>query len=71
MLPVQNFVHAFQAEAAFAVQEVRDVGLFETSLFRQAQAGEFPCVNLFPPGLAEIVLKRAEFHRRSIARCNS
>jgi len=42
MLHVENFVHAFQAEAALAVQEVGDVGLFEAGLFRQTQAVSSP-----------------------------
>src|SRR6202790_2750836 len=71
MLYVQNSVHAFQAESALAVQEVGDVGLLEAGLFRQTQAREFPCVNVFPQDLAEIFLKHAEFHRGSITRRNS
>jgi hypothetical protein len=45
--------------------------LLEAGLFRQTQAREFPRVNAFPQGLAEIFLKHAEFHRGSITRCNS
>jgi hypothetical protein len=71
MLHVQNSVHSFQAKSALAVQEVGNVGLLEAGLFRQPQARELPCVNVFPQGLAEIFLKHAEFHRRSITRYNS
>src|SRR6266852_4670241 len=71
MLHVQDLVHAFQAESALAVQEVGDVGLLEAGLLRQTQASEFPSVDAFPEGFAEIFLKHAEFHRRSITRYNS
>src|SRR5271157_4537361 len=71
MLYVQNFVHAFQAEPALAVQEVGDVGLPEAGLVRQTQASEFPCINALPKNGAEIFLKHAEFHRWSITHSNS
>ena len=48
MLYIQNFIHSFQTKSALAVQKVGDVGLLEAGLFRQTQAGEFPCVNVFP-----------------------
>src|SRR5260370_14720104 len=68
MLYVQDFVPAFQAESALAVQEVRDVGLLEASLLRQTQASKFSSVDAFPERFAEIFLQNAEFHRRSITR---
>ena len=71
MLHVENFVHALQAESALAIQKVRDVGLLEAGLFRETKAGEFSSVNALPKSLAEIFLKHAEFHRRSITRDNS
>src|SRR5882724_3959858 len=52
----QNFVHAFQAESALAIEEVGDVGLLEAGLLRQTQAGEVAFFNALPKSLAEIVL---------------
>ena len=39
MLDGENFVHAFDAEAALAVEEVGDMGLFESGLLRESKAG--------------------------------
>jgi len=39
MLNRKDFVHALDAEAAFAVEEVRDMGLFESSLLGEAKSG--------------------------------
>ena len=39
VLDLENFVHAFKAESALAVEEVGDVGLFESSLVGEAESG--------------------------------
>ncbi len=71
MLHVENFVHAFEAEATLTVEEVGDVGLLEAGLLRQTKAGEFSSVNALPKDSTEIFLKHAKFHGRSISRNNS
>ena len=63
----KNAIHAFEAEAALAVQEVGDVGLLETSLLRQTEAGKIAILNAFPKSIAEIFLQHPEFHAGSIA----
>ena len=37
VLHIQDFVHAFKAEAAFAIEEVGDVSLLETGLLRRGE----------------------------------
>jgi len=39
MLDGQHFIHAFDAEPALAIEEVRDMGLLESSLLREPEAG--------------------------------
>jgi len=67
MLDLKDFVHAFEAEAAFAVEEIGDVGLLESGLLGQAEAGEFSCCDAVPEDFAEIILQEFELHGRSIA----
>jgi hypothetical protein len=62
MLHGKNFVHAFEAEAALAVEEVGDVGLLESGLLGEEQAAEFACFDALPEQLAEIILQDFELH---------
>lgn len=68
MLDGENAVHAFEAEAALAIQEVGDVSLLETGLLGQAKAGKIAFLNALPESIAKILLQNAEFHGWSIAR---
>jgi len=67
MLDGQDFIHAFEAESALAIEEVRDMGLAESGLVRQVEAREIALVDTLAERLAEIVLQSPEFHGRSIA----
>ena len=64
VLDLEDFVHALNAEAAFLVEEVGDMGLFESSLLRQSKAGEFACFDPIPEDLTKIILQDFELHRR-------
>jgi hypothetical protein len=54
---IENAVHAFEAEAALAVEEVGDVGLAEAGFLREGDAGEVTGVDTFGKKLAKTVLK--------------
>ena len=60
-------VHAFETEAALAVEEVGDMGLLEPRLLGQPEAGEIAFLDTLPKSIAEIVLQNSEFHAGSIA----
>jgi hypothetical protein len=64
MLDGQDTIHAFEAEAALAVEEVGDVSLLEAGLLRQAEPGEIAFFNPFPKSIAKIFLQNTEFHGR-------
>ena len=40
MLNRKDFVHTFEAQAALAIEEIGDVGLFETGLLGKAKSGK-------------------------------
>src|SRR2546426_3045104 len=61
-LHVQHLVHAFNAEAALAVQKVGDVRLFEAGLLGQAEAGQVPLFDARAESFAQVVLQHFEFH---------
>lgn len=67
MLDLEDLIHAFEAQSAFAVEEIRDVGLFESSLLSETESGEFACFDSFPKDLAQVFLQGLELHGRSIA----
>ncbi len=52
----ENLVHAFEAQSALAIEEVRDMGLLEAGLRGQVQAGKIAFVNALPKSFAEVVL---------------
>ena len=53
MLDGENFVHAFEAEAALAVEEIGDMGLLESGLLGEVESGEFACFDALPEQLCE------------------
>jgi hypothetical protein len=55
-------VHAFEAESALAIQEVRNVCLFESGLLGEAEAGESALLNALPKSVSEVFLQDSEFH---------
>src|ERR1700733_2274045 len=64
MLDGQNPVHALEAQAALAIEEVGDMSLFEASLLCQTEAGQVAFLNALPKSFAQIVLQNSEFHGR-------
>lgn len=66
MLDGQDAIHTFETEAALAIEEIGDVGLFEPRLLRQTETGEVAFVNALPKSIAEIILQDSEFHSGSI-----
>lgn len=62
MLNGENTIHALQAEAALAIQEVGDVSLFESRLLRETKTGQFAFFYTLPNRVAEIILQHPEFH---------
>ena len=62
MLDGEDGVHAFEAEAAFAVEEIGDVGLLESGLLGEPESGEFACFDALPEYFAEIILQDFELH---------
>ena len=68
MLNRQDFVHALEAETALAIEEIGDVGLFESGLLRQAETGQVTFFDAVPERVTQILLQYSEFHAGSIAR---
>ena len=62
VLDVENLVHALDREATLPVQEVGNVGLFESGLLGEAESGEFACLNSLPEDFSEIILQDLELH---------
>ncbi len=62
MLHGEDLIHALDAEAAFAVEEVGDVGLLESGLLREMEAGEFAGIDTLQKDFAEVVLQDFELH---------
>lgn len=67
VLNLKDLIHAFKAEPAFSVEEIRDVGLFESGLLGEAEPGEFACFDAVQKDFAEVFLQDFELHGRSIA----
>ena len=70
VLDEQDFVHAFEAEAALLVEEIGDMGLFESGLLGKLESGEFARLDTFPEDLAKIILQDFELHRREYSTGN-
>lgn len=70
MLDGENFVHAFEAQAAFLVEEVGDVRLLESGLLGEMEPGQVACFDAVPKDLTKIILQDFELHGRSIALAN-
>jgi len=64
MLDRQDLVHAFEAKTAFLVEEIGDVGLFESGLLGQPKAGQLTCFDALPKDRPQIILQDFELHRR-------
>jgi len=66
MLDGQHFIHAFEAQAALAIEEVGNMSLLEAGLSGELEAGQIARFNALPQSLAQIFLQRAEFHGHTI-----
>ena len=62
VLDVEDLVHALDGEAALAVEEVGDVGLFEAGLLGEAVSGKFSCLNSLQKDFSEVILQGLELH---------
>ena len=62
MLNGKDFVHAFEAETALAIEEIGDVGLFESGLLGESESGKFAAIDPIPEDFTEIVLQGLELH---------
>ena len=62
MLNGEDFVHTLEAETALAIEEVGDVGLFESGLLGESESGKFAAIDPFPEDFAEVVLQGLELH---------
>ncbi len=62
VLDLENLVHTLDAEAAFSIEEIGDVGLFETGLLGKAESGEFTCCDTVAKDFSKIVLQGLELH---------
>ena len=67
VLDLEDLIHAFEAESALAVEEVRDVSLFKSSLLGEPESGKFTCFDALPEDFTEVLLQYFELHWRSIA----
>ena len=69
MLNGEDPVHALEAQAPLAIEEIGDVGLLEAGLFCQTKAGKVALLNALPESFAEVVLQHSEFHGLKYSTC--
>ena len=62
MLDGEYFVHTFETEPAFAIEEVGDVSLLESALLGQMAACELPTLDSLQKRLTEVLLQALELH---------
>jgi len=62
VLDLEDLVHALDGEAALAVEEIRNVGLFKSRLLGKTESGELSFSNSVQENFAEIVLQGLELH---------
>lgn len=62
VLDLEDLVHALDGEAALAVEEIGNVGLFESGLLGEAESGEFPGFDSLLNNFPEVVLQGLELH---------
>src|SRR5579871_858183 len=62
VLDGKDFVHAFEAETTFAVEEIGDMGLFEAGLLGEAESGQFTCFDAVPEDFSKVILQDFELH---------
>ena len=67
VLDVEDFVHAFDAEAALAVEEIGDVGLFESGLLGKSSPVSSPASMRSQRILRRLSCRTLNFISRSIA----
>ena len=62
VLDGEDGIHAFEAEAALAVEEVGDVGLLESGLLCQPESGQAACFDSPQEDFTKVVLQTAKLH---------
>jgi len=62
MLNRKDLIHAFEREAALAVEEIRDVGLLESGELGEAETGKFAILNALPENFPEVFLQDPKLH---------
>ena len=62
VLDSEDLVHALEAKAAFAVEEVGNMRLFKSSLLGQMESGELAAFNALQKDSAEVILQNFELH---------
>lgn len=67
VLDMEDFVHTLEAESALSIEEVGDMGLFESGLLGETESGKFACFDSVQEDFSEVFLQDFELHGRSIA----
>jgi hypothetical protein len=62
VLDSEDLVHALEAEAAFAIEEVGNMRLFKSSLLGQMESGELAAFDALQKDSAEVILQNFELH---------
>ena len=62
VLDGEDLVHALEAEAAFAIEEVGNMRLFKSSLLGQMESGELAAFDALQKDSAEVILQNFELH---------
>ena len=62
VLDGEDLVHALEAEAAFAIEEVGNMRLFKSSLLGQMESGELAAFDSLQKDSAEVILQNFELH---------
>ena len=62
VLDGEDLVHALEAQAALAIEEVGNMGLFKSSLLGQMESGEFAAFDSLQQDSAEVILQNFELH---------
>ena len=62
VLDSEDLVHALEAQAALAIEEVGNMGLFKSSLLSQMESSELAAFDALQKDSAEVILQNFELH---------
>ena len=62
MLNGKDLVHALEAETTLAIEEIGDVGLFESGLLGKSESGKLAAIDPFQKDFTKVVLQGLELH---------